>query len=79
MRDSCYLIISKNGVQDLRKTEYTLKPGQIAAKINLNLANSLFQQPQVEGTLRITDEDLPEGSIVKELEFELKQLKEKTE
>jgi len=77
MRDSCYIIVNKSGVQDFRKTSYPLKPGELAVKINLSLPDSIFHKPKVEGTLSISEEDIPKGSIIKELEFELKRLKKR--
>ena len=75
MKNSVYLIFDKNGFIVARKTEYTLKYGQIAIKINFDLSQLLFKQPILEGTIKVSDDDVKD-KVITELEFELKRLKE---
>lgn len=74
MRTSVYLIFDKNGYVSARKTEYTLKTGQIVAKINFDFPSIMFKQPILEGTIKLSEEDLGD-KVFRELEFELKRLK----
>ena len=75
MKTSVYLIFDKNGFVVARKTEYSLKYGQTAIRIDFDLSQLLFKQPMLEGSIKVTDEDVKD-KIVTELEFELKRIKE---
>lgn len=75
MKTSVYLIFDKNGFVVARKTEYTLKHGQTAIKINFDLSQLLFNQPMLEGSIKVSDEDVKD-KVITELEFELTRLKE---
>lgn len=74
MKTKAFLIFDKDGFVSSRKVEYTLKTGQIAVKINFDFPASMFKSPILEGTIKISEEDL-RGKVVQELEFELKRLK----
>lgn len=78
MRGSVYLIVNKNGVVAMRKSEYSLKIGEVAIKINLDLPNSLFNSPMLEGSIKLTPEQVKDR-VLTELEFTLKRLKAKGE
>lgn len=75
MRASVYLIFDKNGFVSSRKSEYTLKHGQVAVKLNFDLPVVLFKQPILEGEIKLSEEEIG-NKVIKELEFELKNLKE---
>lgn len=74
MKVSCYLLVNKEGGIDFRKAQYTTKIGQIPIKINIEIPDIAFENPILEGTLRVSEKDFK--NTIKELEFELKQLKE---
>ncbi len=76
MRDTIYLIVNKDGVVGMRKQSYTLKIGEVAIKINVNLPAGLFNSPLLEGNIKLTEEQIKDR-VITELEFELKRLKEK--
>ena len=67
-------MVRKNGEVEFRKTSYSTKTGQIPIKINIEIPDSAFKDPILEGTLKITEEDFQ--NTIKELEFELKRLQE---
>ena len=75
MKDYCFLIVGSNGVRDFRKREYNLKMGEIAIKLNLDIPDSVFENPLFEGDLKISERQA-RGKIIRELEFKLKRLEE---
>jgi hypothetical protein len=74
MKDTCYLVINKRGIQKMYKNAPPHLVGEIAVKLNLNIPDKAFEPARFEGTISI-DKDSVKESIY-ELEFELKRLKE---
>lgn len=74
MKTRTYLIFDKNGFVTARKTEYSLKPGQICISIDFNLPQILFKQPILHGSIEVSEEEV-QDKVITELEFELKRLK----
>lgn len=86
MKTSCYLLVDKRGNVELRKTSYTSKFVQIPIKINIIIPDSAFKEriiknareivraPLLSANLEITEDQFDQK--IKELELELKLLKE---
>jgi len=78
MKDSCYIVVDKRSIKS--KTVYKNKPpleaGEISIKINVELPNIIFDTPTFEGNLKVSEAEA-KNKIVKQLEFELKQIIEK--
>lgn len=75
MKDSCYLIGTKKGIKSttVYKNSPGLEPGEIRIKININIPDSIFNDPAIEGTLTLTEEQARNRKI-EQLEFELKEI-----
>ena len=76
MKDSCYLILNRNGIKRMNKDKYSTETGEIVVKLNISLPEKLFQNPIFQGNLIVTEEQLKGQTIIKELEFELKRIKD---
>ncbi len=68
MKDTCYLIMDANGVTDIRKTHPSLKSGQIAVKLKVNVSDKFFERTFPVAELNIPDSYVLEPSIDVELE-----------
>ena len=75
MKTSCYLVVNKTGDIKFTKTSYTAKIGSIPIKINIEIPDSAFREPVLQGTLKVSEEQF--NNTLEELEFELKTLIEK--
>jgi len=78
VKETIYFVVSKKGVKNtlIYKNPPPVKPGELWVKLNLNLHDTAFEVPPIEGTLTLT-EDQVRHKIIEGLELELKQLKEK--
>lgn len=60
MRDYVYLIFDKRGVRNMVKRQPTLKGGQYAVKVNVEVEDSFFRQPIPEETITLNGDDNPQ-------------------
>ena len=67
MKESAFLILNRNGILGLRKTEPSLEAGQRALKITLEVEDEYFEQSIPEAVAQIG----PEHIINPEIDFTL--------
>jgi hypothetical protein len=55
MKDVAYLVVSRHGVQSMRKSLPSMKRGEIAIKVNVTVADKAFAPPTIEQYIDIQD------------------------
>lgn len=79
MKDTIYLVISRNGVQSMRKSLPDCKRGEIAVRVHIEVSQESFAPPVIEQRIVIQDPyqgiDLADvhftGSVITEAEAEM--------
>lgn len=79
MKDVAYLVVSRRGIESMRKSLPDLKRGEIAVKVVLEVESNAFAPPTIEQHIHIEDPyrgvDLADvhftGSTITEEEAEL--------
>lgn len=74
MKDTCFIVVSKKGVQKMYKTQPPLKPNELKLKLNITLPDHLFQEPTIETKIEVP---MTFDKKLEQYEFELKELKER--
>jgi hypothetical protein len=77
MRDDCYLVLKRNGIIKMNKTQPSLESGEVSLKVNVKLPNSIFGKPRFEASIELTEAQAKDLGVVEQLEVELTKLKEK--
>jgi len=72
MKDDCYIVINKKGIQRMTKTPPSLKPEEIMVKVFIDVPNDVFTRPAFNTTISI---DKSEIDKLKHYEIELKRIK----
>lgn len=55
MKDVVYLVVSRAGVQSMRKSLPSMKRGEIAIRVNVTVADKAFAPPTIEQYIDIQD------------------------
>ncbi|GHH09207.1 hypothetical protein GCM10008023_05560 [Sphingomonas glacialis] len=53
MKDSCYIVLSEYGIERMTKRQGSLKRNEVAVKVNLSIADSVFAEPAISAAIVI--------------------------
>ncbi|BCM89090.1 hypothetical protein IAD21_00934 [Abditibacteriota bacterium] len=55
MKDRIVLVFNKKGFERAYKTAPVVKPSEVAIEISIEVADALFQRPQLRATLKVDE------------------------
>ncbi len=68
MKTQFYLVVNDRGTTRTNKTKPDLKWNEVSIALSIELPDRLFQRPQLEAKIQLTEKDLPVQHIAPEVQ-----------